>query len=61
MMLSFCASIKKRSNRIVFFDDECARILKRWIAQREELNVMTKGLSGARTQSTSMTTSTRKS
>ncbi len=30
---------KKRSNRLVFFDDECARILKRWIAQREMLNL----------------------
>lgn len=35
---------KKRSNRIVFFDDECARILKRWAAQREKLNVKTEAL-----------------
>ncbi len=35
---------KKRSNRVVFFDDECARVLKRWIAQREELNVRTEAL-----------------
>lgn len=29
---------KKRSNRTIFFDDEYARVLKRWIAQREKLN-----------------------
>lgn len=29
----------KRSNRIVFFDDECARILKKWIAARKEMKV----------------------
>lgn len=28
----------KRSNRIVFFDGECASILKRWITIRDELN-----------------------
>lgn len=28
---------KKRSNRTVFFDDETARILKRWIRNREEM------------------------
>lgn len=27
---------KKRSNRIVFFDDETARVMKRWICIREE-------------------------
>jgi integrase/recombinase XerD len=35
---------KKRSNRTVFFDDECARVLKRWIAQREKLNAATEAL-----------------
>ena len=29
---------KKRSGRIVFFDDEMARLLKRWLSQRERLN-----------------------
>ncbi|MGI0014259.1 MAG: tyrosine-type recombinase/integrase [Nitrososphaera sp.] len=28
---------KKRSGRIVFFDDECGRVLKRWTAQRTKL------------------------
>jgi integrase/recombinase XerD len=27
---------RKRSNRVVFFDDETARILKRWLGQREK-------------------------
>lgn len=35
---------KKRSNRVVFFDDECARVLKRWVAQRERLSVNTEAL-----------------
>lgn len=35
---------KKRSNRIVFFDDETARILKRWMALREKMNPETKAL-----------------
>jgi integrase/recombinase XerD len=35
---------KKRSNRIVFFDDECARMLKRWMAQRKKLNSKTEAL-----------------
>lgn len=35
---------KKRSNRLVFFDDECARLLKRWVAQRERLSVNTEAL-----------------
>lgn len=35
---------KKRSNRVVFFDDECARVLKKWIMQREKLNVKTDAL-----------------
>lgn len=29
----------KRSNRVVFFDDECGRILKRWLRLREELQI----------------------
>lgn len=29
----------KRSNRVVFFDDECARIMKRWLRVREELQI----------------------
>ena len=28
---------KKRSGRLVFFDDETSRVLKRWISQRERL------------------------
>lgn len=35
---------KKRNGRMVFFDDECARMLKRWVAQREKLNVKTEAL-----------------
>ncbi|MEM2760188.1 MAG: tyrosine-type recombinase/integrase [Nitrososphaerales archaeon] len=35
---------KKRSNRIVFFDDESARVLKKWVAQREKLDVKTEAL-----------------
>ncbi|MFC1505714.1 tyrosine-type recombinase/integrase [Thermoproteota archaeon] len=35
---------KKRSGRIVFFDDETARLLKRWISQREKLNPATPAL-----------------
>lgn len=34
----------KRSNRIVFFDDECARVLKRWIALRNSMNPKTRAL-----------------
>ncbi|MEM2578469.1 MAG: tyrosine-type recombinase/integrase, partial [Candidatus Bathyarchaeia archaeon] len=34
----------KRSNRIVFFDDECARVLRRWLRVREKLNPPTKAL-----------------
>ena len=34
----------KRSNRIVFFDDECAFVLKRWLKVREKLNPRTKAL-----------------
>lgn len=29
--------VPKRSNRIVFFDDECAKILKAWLNMREKL------------------------
>ena len=29
----------KRSNRIVFFDDECGRVLRRWLRVRDELQV----------------------
>jgi len=32
----------KRSNRIVFFDDECARVLKRWISLRNTMNITEK-------------------
>lgn len=35
---------KKRSNRVVFFDDECARVLKRWVKIREQLNPKSKAL-----------------
>lgn len=35
---------KKRSGRIAFFDDETARLLKRWINQREKLNPTTPAL-----------------
>jgi integrase/recombinase XerD len=34
----------KRSNRIVFFDEECALVLKRWLKVREKLNPKTKAL-----------------
>lgn len=34
----------KRSNRIVFFDDECAVVLRRWLRVREKLNPKTKAL-----------------
>jgi len=33
----------KRSNRIVFFDSECASILRRWITIRNELNGSSNG------------------
>jgi len=35
---------KKRSNRVVFFDDECAFVLKRWISVRNEISPRTDGL-----------------
>ena len=35
---------KKRSNRMVFFDDECARVLKRWVKIREQLNPKSESL-----------------
>lgn len=34
----------KRSNRTVFFDDECALVLKRWLNVRTKLNPSTKAL-----------------
>jgi integrase/recombinase XerD len=34
----------KRSNRTVFFDDECAIVLRRWLKVREKLNPPTKAL-----------------
>jgi integrase/recombinase XerD len=34
----------KRSNRIVFFDDECALMLRRWLRVREKLNPKTSAL-----------------
>jgi len=35
---------KKRSGRTVFFDDEAARLLKRWLTQRENLHPETPAL-----------------
>ncbi len=35
---------KKRSNRIVFFDDETARVLKRWLTKMERMNPRTTAL-----------------
>jgi len=34
----------KRSNRVVFFDDECAIVLRRWLKVREKLNPRTNAL-----------------
>lgn len=34
----------KRSNRTVFFDEECAFVLRRWLKVREKLNPETKAL-----------------
>ena len=34
----------KRSNRTVFFDDECSIVLRRWLRVREKLNPTTKAL-----------------
>jgi len=34
----------KRSNTVVFFDDECAIVLKRWLKVREKLNPPTNAL-----------------
>jgi integrase/recombinase XerD len=34
----------KRSNRVVFFDDECALVLRRWLRVRETLDPKTKAL-----------------
>lgn len=35
---------KKRSGRIVFFDDETSRVLKRWLTQRQMLTASTSAL-----------------
>lgn len=35
---------KKRSGRTIFFDDETSRVLKRWLAQREDLHPETPAL-----------------
>jgi integrase/recombinase XerD len=35
---------KKRSGRIVFFDDECAVVLRRWISIRETMQLQTDAL-----------------
>ncbi|MDI6856479.1 MAG: tyrosine-type recombinase/integrase [Candidatus Thermoplasmatota archaeon] len=35
---------KKRSNRLVFFDDECARLLARWLDVRAGIHPKTKAL-----------------
>jgi integrase/recombinase XerD len=35
---------KKRSGRTLFFDDETARVLKRWVSQREKLSPQTRAL-----------------
>lgn len=37
-------STPKRGNRIIFFDDECAVALRRWLRVREKLNPKTKAL-----------------
>lgn len=34
----------RRSNRVAFFDDECAVVLRRWLRVREKLNPKTKAL-----------------
>ena len=34
----------KRSNRVVFFDEECAVVLRRWLKVREKLNPRTEAL-----------------
>ncbi|MCJ7633567.1 tyrosine-type recombinase/integrase, partial [Candidatus Bathyarchaeota archaeon] len=36
--------VHKRSNKIVFFDDECALVLRRWLKTREKLNPQNKAL-----------------
>jgi integrase/recombinase XerD len=35
---------KKRSGRTVFFDDETGRLLRRWLSQRQKLDVETRAL-----------------
>lgn len=37
-------STPKRTNTVVFFDDECARVLKRWLNAREEEDQETEAL-----------------
>lgn len=37
-------STPKRSNRRVFFDDECSIVLKRWLSIREKLNPTTQAI-----------------
>ena len=36
--------VPKRSNRVVYFDDECAIVLRRWLNVRTKLNPTTKAL-----------------
>ena len=38
------SQFKKRSGRTVFFDDETGRLLKRWLNQRQSLDVETSSL-----------------
>lgn len=45
--VEYCITLKptpKRSNRVVFFDDECAFVLKRWLKTREKLGPQSKAL-----------------
>ena len=37
-------SFAKRTNRTVFLDEECARVLRRWVEVREKLNVRSPAL-----------------
>lgn len=37
---------KKRSGRVVFFDDECGRVLKRWLKTREMMHLDSNALFG---------------
>ena len=36
--------VPKRSNRVVFFDEECAYVIRRWFNVRDKLNPTTKAL-----------------